>query len=86
MTMVVPMVMTVCMWVLMAVSMCVTTMVPVSATLGFKSLVHGHHRQVHGAQHVGQHMVGLNLQMIGLQFNRHMAIAQVVGGTRQVKR
>ncbi len=31
-------------------------------------------------------MVGLDLQVVGLQLNRHMAVAQVVGGAGQVKR
>ena len=38
----------------------------VSATLGFKSFVYGVHDQVHGAQQVGQHMVGFDLQVVGL--------------------
>ena len=37
------------------------------------------------AQHVGQHRVGLDLQVVGLQFDRHMAVAQVVGGAHQVE-
>ena len=49
---------------------------------GLRHLYHGH---VHGAQHVGQHMVGLDLQVIRLQLNRHMAVAQMVGGAGQVK-
>ena len=51
-----------------------------------KRFVHRHHRHVHGSQHVGQHMVGLNLQVVGLQLDGHMAVAEVVGRTRQVKR
>ena len=31
-------------------------------------------------------MVGFDFQVIGLQFNGHMAVAQVVGGAGQVKR
>ncbi len=42
--------------------------------------------EVHGAQHVGQHMVGLNFEVVGLQLYGHMAVAQVVGGADQVKR
>ena len=30
-------------------------------------------------------MVGLNFQVVGLQFDGHMAVAQVVGSTHQVK-
>ena len=40
---------------------------------------------MHGAQHVGQHGVRLDVQVVGLQFNRHMAAAQLVGGARQVE-
>ncbi len=43
-------------------------------------------RQLPGAQHVGQHVIGLDLQVIGLQFDLHMAVAQVVGRTHEVKR
>jgi hypothetical protein len=37
----------------------------------------------HLPHEVGQHMVGLDFQMIRLQFNGHMPIAQVVGGAHQ---
>ena len=43
------------------------------------------HDQVHRAQHIGKHMVGFDLQMVGLELYRHVAVAQVVGGTRQVE-
>jgi hypothetical protein len=58
----------------------------VGAVLGFKGLLHGLHDQVHGAQHVGQHVVGFNLQVVGLELDGHMAVAQVVGGADQVIR
>ena len=35
-------------------------MVTIGTTFGFKSLRHRHHRHVHGAQHVGQHVVGFD--------------------------
>ena len=38
----------------------------VSAPFRFEGLVGLTHRQVHGAQHVGQHMVGLNLEVVRL--------------------
>ena len=60
--------------------------VAISAALGLERLGHWHHRHVHGPQHVGQHMVGLDLEVVGLQLNRHMAVAQVVGGADQVER
>jgi hypothetical protein len=31
-------------------------------------------------------MVRFDLQMIGLQLNRHMAVTQVIGRPRQIKR
>lgn len=41
--------------------------------------------EVHGAQHVGEHMVGLDLQVVGSQLDRHVAVAQVVGGADEVE-
>lgn len=41
--------------------------------------------EVHGTQHVGQNMVRLDLQVIGLQLDLDMAVAQVVGGAHEVK-
>ena len=58
----------------------------IGAALRLERLVDLQHGQVHGAQHVGQHMVGLDLEVVGLEFDRHMAVAQVVGGADQVKR
>lgn len=58
----------------------------VGAVFGFKRLTHLGHDQVHGAQHVGQHMVGLNLEVVGFELNRHMPVAKVVGRADQVKR
>ena len=43
------------------------------------------HRQVHGAQHVGQHVVGFDLQVIGAKLDRHVPVAQVIGGPHQGK-
>ena len=40
-----------------------------------KRFFHGVHNQVHGPQHVGQHMVGLYFQVIGLELDRHMPMA-----------
>ena len=50
-----------------------------------QTLHDGFNCQVHGVQHLGQHRIRLDFQMVGLQFNRHMALAQLVGGTRQVE-
>lgn len=41
--------------------------------------------QVHGVQHVGQHMIRFDLEVIGLQLDLHMAVAQVVGRAHQIK-
>ena len=38
------------------------------------------HYQVHGAQQVGQHMVGLDLEVVRLQLDGYMPVAQMVGG------
>ena len=43
------------------------------------------HDQVHGAQHVGQHVVGLDLQVVRLQLDGNVPVAQVVGGAQQVE-
>ena len=58
----------------------------IRARLGFESLVRFAHDQVHLAQHVGQYMIGFQLQMVGLELQLHMAVAQVVGGAQQVER
>ena len=57
----------------------------VGAALGFKSFIHRVHDQVHGTQQVGQYMVWLDLQVVRLELNRHMTVAQVIGRTCQVK-
>ena len=59
--------------------------VAVGAAFGFEGFADLGHRHVHGAQHVGQHMVGLDFQVVRLQLDRHMPVAQVVGGAHQVK-
>ncbi len=88
------MVMTVRMGVVMRMSMSVTVvavavighMAAVGTAFGLKGQVRFDDGHVHAAQHVGQHMVGLDLEVVGLQLNGHMAVAQVVGGTHEVKR
>jgi len=70
-----------------AMSMVMTTpMLAISAVFGLKTFINLVDDEVHGTQHVGQHMVGFDFQVIGLQFNGHMAVSQVVGGASQVKR
>ena len=51
-----------------------------------KRFFDGVHDQVHGPQHVGQHMVRLYFQMVRPELDRHMPIAQMVGRAGQVKR
>ena len=57
-------------------------MVPAKVSAGgvgtvfrLKRLCHLGHDQVHGAQHVGQHMVGLDFEMVRFELNRHMPVA-----------
>jgi len=83
--------MVVCMIMRITMRMAMTVAMTVAARrvgAAFR-LERGHgflHREVHRAQHVGQHMVGLDLQVIGLQFDLHVAVAQVIGRAHQVKR
>lgn len=74
--------------VVMSVSMgaMVVTASSVSATFGLERFVGFSHGQVHGAQHVCQHVIGLDLEVIWLQLDLHVAVAQVISRTRQVKR
>ena len=57
----------------------------VSASLRLERRLSFMHDQVHGPEHRGQHMVGFDLQTVGSQLDRHMTVAQVVGGARQVE-
>lgn len=57
----------------------------VGAAFRFKSFFDFVDDQVHRAQHFRQHMVGFDLQVIGLELDCHMAVAQVIGCARQVK-
>ena len=41
--------------------------------------------QMLGPQHVGQHMVGLELEVVGFELKRDMAVAEVVGRSQQVE-
>ena len=79
--------------VLVAVVMCMAVRMPmvmparrIGATLGLEPAGLGLHDQVHAPQHVGQHMVRLDLQVVRAQFDRHVPVAQVVGRTDQVER
>ena len=68
--------------VAMIMGMTRTAMVcAVCAAFRFKGFMDCVNNQVHRSQHAGQHGVGFNFEMIRLEFNGHMAIAQVIGGT-----
>ena len=66
------------------VAMCVATR-GVGAALRFKRGGLLCHRQVHGAQHVGQHVIRFDLEVVGLQFDLDVSVAQVVGRPCQIK-
>ena len=73
--------------VIMVVAMVMTVCVApglVGPALGLEAGLFFRHRQVHAAQHLGQHGVGFELQAVGAQVHRHVAVAQVVGGAQQV--
>lgn len=57
----------------------------VGAGLGLEGLLDRVHDQMHRAQHVGQHVIGLDLEVIGLQLDLHMAVAQVIRRAHQVE-
>ena len=69
----------------MRVTMPMPTLVPISPTFRLKGLFHRMHDQMHGLQHLGQYMIRLDFEVVGLEFNRHMAIAQMVSRPNQVK-
>ena len=81
------------MWVSMGVAMfmvmvamsIVGDMTTIGSSFGFERQVDLFHGHVHAAQHFGKHVVGFNLQVIGLQLYGYMAVAQVVGRAHQVK-
>jgi hypothetical protein len=56
----------------------------ISTPFGFKRRRGFVDDQMHAAQHLGQHMVGFQLQVIGLEFHRHVAVAQVIRGLQQI--
>jgi hypothetical protein len=56
----------------------------IGAGLGLEGGVGFGDDQVHAAQQAGQHRVGLELQVVDLQFHAHVAVAQLVGGAQQI--
>ena len=87
----VPVVMRVVVCIVMPVSVAMPMVVPhhrvvaIRTPFGLEGFLHLGHGHVHGAQQVGQHVVGFDLEVVGLEFDGHMAVAQVVGRTHQVK-
>ena len=88
----VPMVMTVPMSVIVSVIVRMAVFVPMAmsacrirAALGLERRLLRGDDEVHGAQHVGEHVVGLDLQVVRAQFDRHVAVAEVVGGADEVE-
>ncbi len=69
-----------------AVLVCGVTAGRVRAGFGLERFVRFADDQVHLAQHVGQHVVGFELQVIGRELQRHMPVAEVVGRAQQVER
>ena len=58
----------------------------VGAAFRFECFVRGGDDEVHALQHLCQHVIGFELQVIGFELQLHMAIAQVVGSAQQVER
>jgi len=79
------------------VRMCVVVMIMIMAVvvplcstiggaLGLEDRQTFRHDQVLLAQQVGQRRIGCQLQVVGLQFQCHLALAQLVGDAQQVNR
>ena len=58
----------------------------VSPTFGLKCFFHSDHNEVHRPQHLSQHGIGFDFEVIGFELNGHMSIAQVIRRTCEVKR
>ncbi len=58
----------------------------VCPTFGFEGFFHSVHDEVHRPQHLSQHRIGFNFEVIRFERNGHMSIAQVISRTCQVKR
>jgi hypothetical protein len=67
------------------VLMAMTTARRIGSGLGLKRLIDVLHDEVHRTQHLSQHVIGLDLQMVRLQLDRYMAVAEVVRGTHQIE-
>jgi hypothetical protein len=84
-TVAVPMVMAVAVTASMFVAVAMAMAARVGARFGFERGLRLRDDQVHALQHLAQHVIGLDLEVVGLQFDLHMPIAQVVGRTSQVE-
>lgn len=71
--------------VVVSVAVAVTVPARVGPAFGLEGQLLGAHDEVHALQHLGEHVVGLELQVVGLQLQCHVTVAQVVGGAREVE-
>ena len=81
---------TVCITVCMAMAMTMTVAMVagrrlVGTALGLERGLFLVHDQVHACQQLGQHRVGLDLQVVGRQLDGDMPVAQVVCGAQQIE-
>ena len=72
--------------VVVTVRMAVRRAVAVGARLGFERRQCLGDLEVHAPQHVGEHRIGFELQAVGAYFELDVAVAEVIGGARQVCR
>ena len=56
----------------------------IRTVLRLKGLFDSLDDQMHGAQHVGKHMVWFYFEVVRFEFNGYMAVAEVVGGANQI--
>ncbi len=70
-------------WILTAVMMAMMgmTCVGVSAALWLERGVHVFHNEPHVHQHGLQHMIGFDVEVLSLNFDGYVAVAQVIGGS-----
>ena len=62
-------------WAMTMVMVVTTPVLAISTVFWLETFTHLVDDEVHGTQHLGQHVVGFNFQVIGLQLNGHMAVA-----------
>jgi hypothetical protein len=74
---------------LMIVTVTMAVLMTVAARIGSGFRLKGGlllgHDQVHAFQHLPQHVVGFDLQVVGLQLDLDVPVAQVVGRACQVE-